>query len=550
MELKTVQTIDTDVLVIGGGAAGLRAAIEARKYDLGVLLLSKSPVGYKNNTAIAGGVFAASGIAKNPNDSAELHYQDTVTAGRFVNDRKLVEVMARGATQQVYDLREFGVKFVRSDDKLRIWHGPGHAYPRSVISEGKGIGLTKPMRDYAASRGVQFREGILVTKLLKAGDIVVGALGIDNSGQVLVINAKSTILATGGAGDIYLRNDNAVGSTGDGYVLAYESGVSLRDMEFVQFYPAAVGKYGRRPWGYVRFCPAGGTFRNSLGEDIMEKYGIREFTFMTRDMVSRAIMAEVAEGRGIGDYVVADYSKMPKDELRRLRQVMRDRHPSEKVLLAPTVHFFMGGAKINENCETELDGLYVAGEVCGGVHGANRLGNNALPEMFVFGAIAGNSAAGRASEMKRVSAPPGEVRAEVERLKEITSHQGRENIGEMKQSLKRTMWDKVGVVRSKEGLVEAQKEILSLQERLKRVSVKDYRQLWQAIKLANMLTVAEMVCRAALERTESRGAHYRVNYPEQNDEQWLKNIYITCENGDMTLRSMPVVTVGEEYKPD
>ncbi len=546
MELKTVETIDTDVLVIGGGAAGLRAAIEAKKHDLDVLLVSESRVGYKNNTAIAGGVFAASGITKNPNDSAEIHYQDTVTAGRFVNNRKLVEIMARGATQQVYDLMEFGVKFVRSDDKLRIWHGPGHTYPRSVVSEGKGIGITKPMRDYATSRGVQFGEGILVTKLLKSGDMIVGALGIDNTGQVLVINAKSTILATGGAGDIYLRNDNAVGSTGDGYVLAYENGVSLRDMEFVQFYPTAEGKYGRRLWGYVRFCRAGGIFRNSLDEDTMEKYGIKEFTFMTRDMMSRAIMTEVTEGRGIGDYLVADYSKIPEEEFKKLPQGMQDRRHLEEVLMAPTVHFFMGGVKINENCETGLDGLYAAGEVCGGIHGANRLGNNALSEMFVFGAIVGDSAAGRALEMKRVAVPPGEVRAEMERLKEITSHQGRENIGKMKQSLKRAMWDKVGVVRNKESLMEARREILSLGERLKRVSLEGYRQLPQVIKLANMLTVAEMVCKAALERTESRGAHYRVNYPEQNDEQWLKNIYITCENGDMTLRSVPVATKGEK----
>lgn len=540
MELKTPQTVNTDVLVIGGGAAGLKAAIEAKKHALDVVLLSESPVGFRNNTAISGGAFAASGIWKGAGDSPEVYLRDTIIAGCLINDRRLVEIMTHGATQQVYDLMQFGVNFEKQDGDLKIQHSPGHTYPRNVVGVKAGISLTMPMREYAASIGVQFEEGVLVTKLLKVGDMVAGVLGIDHNGQVLVFKAKSTILATGGAGELYLRSDNALGTTGDGYALAYEIGASLRDMDFVQFYPTALGEYARKIYDYGLLVSQGAIIRNSLGEDILEKYGIKELKLMTRDMLSRAMMIEIAENRGIRDNLALDFTGIPEEEFKIVHQFTHSRYYPEKVLVAPTAHFFMGGVEINENCETEFDGLYAAGEVCGGTHGANRLEGNALTETLVFGTIAGDRAATRASKMKQIPAPDSQVAAEVERLRDLVSHQGRENLNELPQSLKRTMWHKVGVIRNEKSLADAQREILALREQLQAVSPTDYRQLSQAIKLGNMLTVSEMVCKVALARTESRGAHYRTDYPEQNDAQWLKMIEVRCHNGEMTLRAVPV----------
>lgn len=519
MKIEVTETISSDVLIIGGGAAGLRAAIEAKENIPDVLLVSESRVGFRNNTAVSAGVLAASGIWKGHGDSPKVHFDDTVTGGRFTNDRKLVEVLTRGATQQIHDLVKFGVNFEKQAGDLRVHHWAGHTYPRHVWADRQGIGLVRPLRDYTAARGVRFEQGTLITKLLKVGHTVVGALGINEKGQVFVFKAKSTILACGGAADLYLRTASAVGLTGDGYALGYEAGATLQDMEFVQFYPTALGKYGRKHWDYEEFLGKGFAIRNSLNEDILEKHGLKDFKLMTRDMLTRAIAIEIAESRGIGHKVAVE---------------------PENILVAPTTHFLMGGVKINENCETELDGLYAAGEVCGGTHGANRLIGNALTETLVFGTIAGNRAAARASRMNQMPFSHSEVTAEVERLRELTSHAGKENLKDLWQSLKQTMWDKVGVIRNRKTLEDAQWRILALRGRLRIASLTDYHQLYQAIKLANMLTVAEMICRAALTRTESRGAHYRADYPEQGDKQWLKTIVISRQVGGMALRLTPL----------
>lgn len=546
MELKTIQTIDTDVLVIGGGAAGLRAAIEARKYDLNVVVISESPVGFRNNTAVSGATIAATGIWKELGDSPEVHLKDTITAGRFINDRRLVETMTSGATQQVYDLIKFGVNFRQRHGELLVWQIPGHTYPRSISAEKfRGVNITRPMRQYATSIGIQFIEGILVTKLLPAEDTVVGALGIDDKGQVFVLNAKSTILATGGGGKLYLRTNNAIGLTGDGYALAYEVGAALRDMEFVQFYPTTLGKHGSKLCIYETLMPRGATIRNSLGEDILKRHGIGDFASVTRDILTRTIMTEIIDGRGIEGSVVFDLTTIPQEE------VKESYHGGYlgKLLVAPAAHFFMGGIRINESSETGINGLYAAGEVCGGVHGANRLGSNAITETLVFGTIAGDRAAARASKMKQIPAPQSEVTAEVERLTQLTSVSGRENLEQLRQSLKQTMWNKVGIIRNSKSLEDAQREILTLREQLKAVSLTDHRQLSQAIKLANMLTVSEMVCRAALTRTESRGAHYRTDYPKEDEEQWLKTIEICCQSGEVMLRVIAVNGNREYHKP-
>jgi len=543
VELEMMPRINTDVLVIGGGAAGLRAAITARKYGLNVALTSESPAGFRNNTAISRATFAAPGIRKESGDSPEAHLKDTITAGRFINDQRLVAILAPAVRQQVYDLIEFGVNFRRRNEELWTWRAPGHSYPRNVAVEAfRGINISRPMRKYAASIGVQFLEGILVTRLLRAGDTIGGVLGIDDKGKVFVVNAKSTILAAGGAGRIYLRTNNAIGLTGDGYALAYEVGAVLRDMEFIQFYPTAWGKQGGKICMYEGLLPIGATIRNSLDEDILKRQGIDDAASVTRDTLARTMMKEIVDGRGVEGHVVFDFTTIPEERAQALSRIglMKEEGKVDKLLVAPTVHFFMGGIRINESSETGVDGLYAAGEVCGGIHGANRLGGNAISETLVFGNIAGNQAATAAIQKEQIPVPQSEVTAEVERLKELASGSGREGLDELQQSLRQTMWEKVGLIRDRQNLEDAQKEILTLREQLAVVSPTGHRQLLQAIKLANMLAVSEMVCRAALMRTESRGAHYRADYPEEDDEQWLKTIEISCRNEEMVLRAIPV----------
>ena len=339
-----------------------------------------------------------------------------------------------------------------------------------------------------------------------------------------------------------MRSNNAIGLTGDGYALAYEAGAVLRDMEFVQFYPTASGKQGEKICMYEGFLPEGAIIRNSLGEDILKRCGIDDAASVTRDTLARVLMKEIVDGKGVEGHVVFDFTTIPEERVQALSHIglMREEGNIGKLLVAPTVHFFMGGVIIDERSETGIEGLYAAGEVCGGIHGANRLGGNAISETLVFGNIAGNQAATAATQKEQIPVSQSEVAAEVERLKGLISSNGRESLDELQQSLKQMMWDKVGVIRNKQNLKDVQKEILALREQLADVSLTEHRQLPQVVKLTNMLTVSEMVCRAALMRTESRGAHYRTDYPEEDNEQWLKTIGISCRNGEMALRAIPV----------
>jgi len=542
MDFKDPQRIETDVLVIGGGSAGMRAAIEAKRHGLDVVLVSESKVGFKNNSAISKAIFAATGIWKGSGDSPERHVKDTVDSGRLINDKNLVGTMAKGAQQQVYDLGEFGAKYQEQDGEPLIAPVPGHKYPRHILFESRrGTCFTVPMRKYASSVGVRFKEGVLVTKLLRHGNRIVGALGIDKEGQCLVFHAKATILASGGAGGIYLRTNNAIGISGDGYALAYEAGAVLGGMEFVQFYPTSECSIGRKMVMYEPLVRRGLTLRNALGEEVLKKYGMSEQTKITRDVLARAIMIEINEGRGIDGCLLMGTEEKPKaSENSSIERSKSSKESPKEQKVAPTTHFFMGGVKINEKSETGIEGLYAAGEVCCGVHGANRLAGNAITETFVFGTIAGNQAASEAKRENRINVPESEISSEIKRLRELASFQGEGSLEELEVKLRRTMWEKVGILRDREGLETALEEILTLREQTRTIPASGAKELIRAVKMANMLTVSEMVCRAALERAETRGAHYRADFPEENNEHWLKSIEIVKQNGEMCLKPVPV----------
>ena len=544
MELKESAYINTDVLIIGGGGAGLRAAIEASKAGLKVHIAAKSRIGYACNTAVSAAAFAAATGEKDQRDSVQVHIKDTVTGGHFINDQRLVEAVAQGSPQQVQDLVNFGVSFMQKEGKIRFAPSPGHSYPRTVCTKSRlGYELTLPLRYYAVKAGAKLAEGVCVTRLLTRDGAVVGAAGVDREGQVLIFRSKAIILATGGAGQIYPNTDNAGGMTGDGYALAYKLGLPLRDMEFVQFYPTALGRLGRTIMLYEALvAQLGATLRNSLNEDIIEKHGLRDPLVMTRDRLARAIFLEISEGRGVDGGIIMDLSAIHPENMEKAIRQLPFAPPAGKkhLIVAPTCHFFMGGVKINERGETGREGLWAAGEVCSGVHGANRLGANALAEVFAFGTIAGREAA--AWITKGTSAPPEpeNLNEALDDLKSLASSPGRWSEKKLRGEMKKAMWLHASIIREEKGLKETLGEIPSMHQNLSSIKVADPRELHWKIELRNMLLVSEMVCRAALMREESRGAHFRSDYPRENDRDWLRNIYITKRGEEMKLSPQPV----------
>ncbi len=543
MSFRNVETIRSDVLVIGGGGAGLRAAIEAKERGVEVTLASKSRVGYGNNTYISKGTFAAATGWRDSRDNPDAHLRDSIIGGRFINDQRLLKIVTQEAVGQIEFLQRCGVQFSERGGRIRVLHTPGHSYPRHVHGQDRsGRDYMIPLRAYAERIGVRFMDRVFITRLISSGGRIAGATGIAQDETFLNLSANCIVLATGGFARVYLHNNNAAGMTGDGHALAFELGIPLRDMEFVQFYPTALGALASRLFLYEAFIfQAGAVLRNALGDDIIAKYGLDDPMAMTRDRLTRAVMQEILEGRGIRGGVIVDMRTVPEDEIVPLRHLLPAASmPGEKELLvSPTAHFCMGGVGIDENAETTVPGLFAAGEVCGGVHGANRLGGNALSEVFTMGGVAGERAAQKAQESSQPDMPEKGILEERDRLESFLSAAGGD-LGELRRDLKEVMWLKAGIIREKEGLEEALERIERLAASLKGVRVKDYRELMKYLELENMVLLSEMVCRAALLRTESRGAHYRRDYPEEDNDGWLKNIRIRKLGSAMSLEPIQV----------
>ncbi|MBE9574066.1 MAG: FAD-binding protein [Proteobacteria bacterium] len=543
MTLTNFDIFSCDVLVIGGGGAGLRAAIEARERGADVTIVSKSRVGFGNNTFISKGTFAVTTGLGDSSDNPYVHTKDSVIGGRFINDQRLVKVVTQESGDQIDFLEKCGVKFFKRQGKIRLTHTPGHSYPRHVQGEHQaGRDLIVPLREYATKIGVRFAERVFITRLFTFRGQISVATGINQDGRFLTFSANCMILATGGFAQVYLHNNNAAGMTGDGHVLAFELGIPLKDMEFVQFYPTALGALGRRLFLYEAFVfEAGAMLRNAQGDDIISKYGLKDPMAMTRDRLTRAIMREILEGRDLDGGVIIDLKTVPEEKLNKLRHLLPtvDQLNKKEFIISPTAHFCMGGIPIDEHAETIIPALFAAGEVCAGVHGANRLGGNALTEIFTIGGIAGRMAAIKAGEIGRPDFPTTQVAEEKTRLESLLTSGNRDARG-LRKDLKHLMWDRAGIIRKKSGLQEAVRKIEELTADLPRVQIRDGRELIKYLELCNMLLLSEMVCRAALLRAESRGAHYRTDYPDENNKNWLKNILIHKKDSDISLDAVKV----------
>ncbi len=529
-----------DVLVIGGGGAGLRSAIEARENGVRVIVVSKTKVGYGNNTIMSKAILASPGWG-DINDNRQVYLRDTVVGGRFINDQELVNALAGEAHRQPTVLEKYGAGFSKTDSKFDLLAIPGHTYARDVQGKTQiGKDYMLPLVSYAREKGVEFVDKVFITRLLTSNNRIAAVTGITENGEFVVFEAKCVILATGGYSQIYFNTSNTPGINGDGLALAYELGVPLKDMEFVQYYPTAAGKRGNNLLLYEGFLFNGAVLRNADNENILVKHGLNDPHKITRDLLAQTIFKEIRGGHDIEGGLLMDLSEVSEERLAQLAPMLpHGVAEKRKCIVAPTTHHSMGGIVVDSGTRTTLTGLYAVGEVCGGMHGANRLAGNALAEIFSMGGIAGRNAANDAKEIEAGSVPRMRIEEERVRLESLFSLDG-DDPASLIRTLKKTMWLRAGVIRSSEDLEEALAKIEDIRSGSRKCKIETPGDLMRTIGLQNMLILSEMVCRSALLRTESRGSHFRPEFPQEDNENWLKNIVIRRENGEMVLGVNPV----------
>jgi succinate dehydrogenase/fumarate reductase flavoprotein subunit len=553
----------TDVLVIGSGAAGMYAAIEATRGGAQVLLADRSLIGRGGATVMAQMTVAVALGAETP-DHWTHHYDDTIAAGRGLTDPALAQLLCEQGPECIRAMDEWGVGWARKDGHITQAMAPGHDRPRCVYVDflNTGPAVSKTLRTVVNKIGGIRRAGDLcVVDLLRNGGEVVGAVALHlGSGAPVIIHAKATIVATGGLTRLYRRNSASANMGGDGYALALRAGASLIDMEFVQFFPIghlAPRLIGMDPimWDPFRY-KLGGRLINNRGEEFTQRYGVVEDGkyVVTRDVGAYAIMKEVEAGRGSphgGVYL--SFEHVPEDKLRAAFGPVIDRLAANGIDLtqtpievAPIAHYHMGGIAVDTSMSTGLPGLYACGEAVGGANGANRLSGNAITEALVFGRQAGRSAAARAAQFATTPDGGDNVQAALDLVAADTPARDL-NTAELLQTLQATMQDDVGPLRSDEKLVRALAKIDDLSAAFGELPPGgaggfDMRRLdW--LDLRNMLLVGRVVAEAARARTESRGAQIREDFPETAPD-WAASQIVSWRDGAIALsrskRATPV----------
>lgn len=515
---------DTDVLVIGSGVAGLCAAIEATKYTSDIAVVSKGLCGRDGATICSEGI-AAVGRWSFPQDSKDAYFEDTIIGGAHLNNQKLVRIVVEEAPSRLLELEMMGVHFEKQNGKYMLLPAAGHSYPRNLFFEDRlGLEIIKVLKNEIVKCGVEILDEIFVIDLLKTKGKVVGALAIDEkTGEFIVFKTKSVVLATGGGCQVYSLTTNPIQNTGDGFAMAFRAGAELINMEQIQFYPAGfVYPHALRGVG-IGLLGLGGKLYNVHKERFMNKYDNR-LEKATRDIISQAIYTEITCGNGTehdGVYldlseISSDFVKQTYPQLAKLCEDLGFCLLSNSIEVAPTAHYTMGGVKINEKCETTIPGLYVAGEVAGGIHGANRLSGNSLTDGVVFGGRAGKYAAKDISK-SRVKINKKQVERTYEWAFGFLNERNEIRPAEIRNKIKELMWTYVGVIRDRAGLKKALYELRKLKKNILCLTTSTliYNKEWlEAMEIRNMLDLAEMITISSLDRKESRGAHYRRDYPK------------------------------------
>jgi len=553
--------VTTEVLVVGGGGAASRAAIEASKFAKTAIAVDGVYGRAGTTTTGMGGMNVALGNF-DPRDNWKVHYEDTIRGGQYLNNQELVEVFAKEGVDRIYDLEAYGMLFYRmANGRIAQRIESGSTYNRTCMTGDRtGHELQRTLTREVRRRGIQVFEETVIAELLVNEGRIAGAIGLDfRRGQFILFRANAVVMGTGGCARLYEVCSNAHESTGDGFGLAFNAGATLIDMEMVQFHPTGM-VYPESAKGILvseGVRGDGGQLINSQGERFMLRYSPEWKELATRDVVSRSIWREVREGRGTehgGVYL--NISHVPAREIEdklpmMLRQLLRSgidirKEPME---VLPTPHFSCGGIKIDVHGATTLEGLFAAGEAGGGIHGANRLGANSFPDLQVFGARAGESA-GHYAQKNRTK--PNMEEAEkwiLELTKPLGRKQGPSPIS-IRKKVQKLLYQNVGIMRGKEGLGETIQTLEEIRNKeiggMRVSSPRVFNYEWvESIKIRNMLKAALVIAKCALFREESRGVHYREDFPAM-DQNWLANVNAKRENGDVKIFNTPVV-VNKNY---
>ncbi|HET9591610.1 MAG TPA: FAD-binding protein [Solirubrobacterales bacterium] len=547
-----------DVLVIGAGLAGQRAALAAAEEGVSVGIISKVHPVRSHSNAAQGGINAA----LNPGDSWESHAFDTIKGSDYLGDQDAIEIMCREAPNEVLQLEHWGVTFHRNDEgKLGTRAFGGASAARTYyIADITGQALLHVLYEQLMKHHEQIDryEEWFVTGLVQDDEgNCCGVIARNiKDGSMELFAAKSTILASGGAGQCFKPTTNALICTGDGIAQAYRIGAPLMDMEMIQYHPTTLAGNGILITEGAR--GEGAHLYNAKGERFMEKYAPNKLELASRDVVSRSEQTEINEGRGFPDGTVAlDITKVPRkrtlEALREIVNIGRDFAgvdiTREPIHIKPGCHYIMGGVKSDVNGATSIPGLYAAGEVaCVSVHGGNRLGANSLLDTLIFGRRSGEHAAERAAGMMAPKPGRAAINDQTREIKELMERSGGRRVSEIRDELGTMMNEKVAVFRDQAGLLEAHEVVRRLKEEAGSAEIDDRGTVFNqdvlgAIELGYMLDVAECIVVAALERKESRGAQFRTDFPKRNDDEWLKHIDLSINGADVPSVSYSPVTI-------